>query len=494
MSLSEHFGKWLDNFSPLEEGEEASARALHWRYANTLITTLLIVNVALVVFQAAVQTVLSYPSLLDMLNGALSALNAFTIGYYGLFIVTAASLVYLFVLDRRGRIHRARMLTRVIVVLLVAGFLVNIVVNGVCPVVFTYLFQFVCVIAYQLYNDPHLARPLHFTNPFSRDKKADPDPDRKAYIPLDFFNIFWIFIIGSFAGLCIEMVFCLFVNNVWECRAGLVFAPLSPIYGTGATLLTFALNRVWNKNAALIYVISGIVGAAVEFGVSWYMETAFGVLAWDYSDEFLNIQGRTDLAHALAWGALGLVWMRILLPTILRTARAVPLRWRALVTTVALVFFLVDGMTTLVALDCWSARQAGVPVQTNEQKFFAEHFDDKFMRERFSNMGMSAESAARAQANMSQAEGQVAGDFSGSGAKIEDGALVPADGASAGGGASGGEASGGGSASSAASGGETSGDGGAESGGTGAADTTTSGADAASGSASAGAGTGGAAS
>ncbi len=427
MSFSQHLGRWLDGFSPLEADEEASARALHWRYANTLITTLLIVNVALVVFQAVVQTVVSYPNLLDMLGGVLSALNIYTIVYYALFLVTAASLVYLFVLDRRGQIHRARMLTRVIVALLVVGFLVNIVVNGVGPIVFTYLFQFVCVIAYQLYNDPNLARPLHFANPFARAQEAaDPDPARKAYIPLDFFNIFWIFIIGSFAGLCVEMVFCLFVNNVWECRAGLVFAPLSPIYGTGATLLTFALNRVWNKNAIVIYVISAVVGAAVEFGVSWYMETAFGVLAWDYSDSFLNIQGRTDFAHALAWGALGLFWIRILLPAILRTARAVPLRWRALVTTVALVFFLADGMTTLVALDCWSARQAGVPVQTAEQQFFAEHFDDDFMQERFSNMGMSESSAARAQEAKSAAVDEVAGDFSGSGAKLEDGVLVPA--------------------------------------------------------------------
>lgn len=416
MSFGEYIGKWLDSFSPIQEDEEHSARALHWRYANTLITTLLIINVALVVFQAVVQTILSYPNLVDMFHGVVSSINAFTIGYYALFLLTGASLVYLFVLDRRGQIHRARMLTRVIVVLLVAGFLINIVVNGVCPIIFTYLFQFVCVIAYQLYNDPNLARPLRFANPFKRVAESDPDPNRKAYIPLDFFNVFWIFIIGSFAGLCVEMVFCLFVNNVWECRAGLVFLPLSPIYGTGATLMTFALNRVWNKSAILIYVIAGIVGAAVEFGVSWYMETAFGVLAWDYSDEFLNIQGRTDFAHMLAWGLLGLVWMRILLPVILRTARAVPLRWRALVTTIALVVFLADGMTTLVALDCWSARQAGVPVQTAEQQFFAEHFDDKFMRERFSNMGMSAESAARAQANMSGVEAKAASDLSGSAA------------------------------------------------------------------------------
>ena len=406
--------------------EESAARKLHWKYANTLITTLIVVNLGLVVFQAVVQTILSYPSLLDMLGGVLSAINIYTIVYYGLFLVTAASLVCLFVFNRRGQVHRARMLTRVVVVLLVVGFLVNIVVNGVCPVVFTYLFQFVCVIAYQLYNDPHLARPLHFTNPFSRDKGADPDPNRKAYIPLDFFNIFWIFIIGSFAGLCVEMVFCLFVNNVWECRAGLVFAPLSPIYGTGAMLLTFALNRVWNKNAIVIYLISAVVGAAVEFGVSWYMETAFGVLAWDYKDSFLNIQGRTDFAHALAWGALGLFWIRILLPAILRTARVVPLHWRALVTTVALVLFLADGMTTLVALDCWSARQAGLPTTTQQQQFFAEHFDDKFMQERFSNMGMSASSAARAQTGRDEAQAEVAADFGGADARMDDGALVAA--------------------------------------------------------------------
>ena len=395
--ITSKFEAALDAISPCPANEENAARNLHWKYANTLLITLIIINVALVIVQAIFQTIMSYSNIVDMFNAAWKSINLFTILYFALMLLTAASIIALYSFDKHKQYHRARVLTRFIVVLLVIGFFVNVIVNGMNPTALIYVFQFVCVIAYQLYNDPLLARPLHFANPFSRDKKLDPDPNRKSYIPLDFFNVFWIFIIGSAVGLAVEMVFCLFVNNVWESRAGLIFLPISPIYGTGAMLLTFALNRLWNKNAIFIYIVSGIVGAAVEFAVSWYMQTAFGVLAWDYSNEFLNIDGRTDFAHMLAWGFLGLLWIRIILPALMQVMRVIPLRWRAFVTTVALVIFLVDGITTLVALDCWSQRQAGIPPQTNEQIFFAEHFDDNFMQKHFSNMGMSQEGAARAQ-------------------------------------------------------------------------------------------------
>ena len=395
--ITSKFEAALDAISPCPANEENAARNLHWKYANTLLITLIIINVALVIVQAVFQTIMSYSNIVDMFNAAWKSINLFTILYFALMLLTAASIIALYSFDKHKQYHRARVLTRFIVVLLVIGFFVNVIVNGMNPTALIYVFQFVCVIAYQLYNDPLLARPLHFANPFSRDKKLDSDPNRKSYIPLDFFNVFWIFIIGSAVGLAVEMVFCLFVNNVWESRAGLIFLPISPIYGTGAMLLTFALNRLWNKNAIFIYIVSGIVGAAVEFAVSWYMQTAFGVLAWDYSNEFLNIDGRTDFAHMLAWGFLGLLWIRIILPALMQVMRVIPLRWRAFVTTVALVIFLVDGITTLVALDCWSQRQAGIPPQTNEQVFFAEHFDDNFMQKHFSNMGMSQEGAARAQ-------------------------------------------------------------------------------------------------
>ena len=205
---------------------------------------------------------------------------------------------------------------------------------------------------------------------------------------------------ASVLGLCMEMVFCLLVNHVWESRAGLLWGPFSPIYGFGALLMTIALNRMWYRNALFIFVVSGVIGAAFEFFVSWYMQTAFGVVAWDYSGTFLSIDGRTDFAHACAWGLCGLVWIRILLPGVMQVVDIIPLKWRVTITVIFFTFMVVNAIMTLLALDCWSQREAGLPVENEVQVWFDEHYDDEFMKERFSTMGMSQESALRAQQNL----------------------------------------------------------------------------------------------
>lgn len=42
----------------------------------------------------------------------------------------------------------------------------------------------------------------------------------------------------------------------------------------------------------------------------------------------------------------------------------------------------------------------GLPVENEVQVWFNEHYEDAFMKERFSTMGMSEESALRAQQNL----------------------------------------------------------------------------------------------
>ena len=65
-----------------------------------------------------------------------------------------------------------------------------------------------------------------------------------------------------------------------------------------------------------------------------------------------------------------------------------------------LAFMLVNATMTVLALDCWSQRQAGLPVQTELQQFYAKNFPDEFMQTRFSTMSMSQESALKAQQNL----------------------------------------------------------------------------------------------
>ena len=226
---------------------------------------------------------------------------------------------------------------------------------------------------------------------------ADPG---EGYIRLDFFNLFWTFMVGSVIGLIVEIIFHMVVvePGVYQDRAGLLWGPFSPIYGVGAVLMTIALNRFKDRNIVFIFVVCTIIGGGFEYFVSWFMEVAFGATAWDYSDQFLGdlFGGRTCLLFASMFGVLGTVWIKLLLPAFLRLFNLIPWKWRYSVTLVCAAFMLVNCVMTLQALDNWGARKAGhVPAPGIEQ-FYAENFDDEYMANRFQSMTIDPSKSVRA--------------------------------------------------------------------------------------------------
>ena len=226
---------------------------------------------------------------------------------------------------------------------------------------------------------------------------ADPG---EGYIRLDFFNLFWTFMVGSFVGLIVEIIFHMVVvePGVYQDRAGLLWGPFSPIYGIGAVLMTIALNRFKDRNIVFIFVVCTIIGGGFEYFVSWFMEVAFGAQAWDYSNEFLGdlFGGRTCLLFASMFGFLGTVWIKLLLPIFLKVFNLIPWKWRSSVTLVVAAFMLVNAVMTLQALDNWGARKAGhVPAPGIEQ-FYAEHFNDDYMANRFQSMTIDPDKSVRA--------------------------------------------------------------------------------------------------
>ena len=226
---------------------------------------------------------------------------------------------------------------------------------------------------------------------------ADPG---KGYIRLDFFNLFWTFMVGSFVGLIVEIIFHMVVvePGVYQDRAGLLWGPFSPIYGVGAVLMTIALNRFKDRNIIFIFIVCTIIGGAFEYFVSWFMEIAFGATAWDYSDQFLGdlFGGRTCLLYASMFGFLGTIWIKLLLPVFLKVFNLIPWKLRYGVTAVCATLMLVNCVMTLQALDNWGARKAGhVPAPGIEQ-FYAEYFNDDVMANRFQSMTIDSDKSVRA--------------------------------------------------------------------------------------------------
>ena len=369
--------------------------------ANRVICNLVIVSIILCCVQATWQAFGS-GGLTGTLSASVYASGVGTVINIVLIELTTMAMLMLVRYDRQGYFTMARYVCRVLVVLLFASFLSCLYINGLAVIEVFYIFQFLCVVAYQVVNDPNLSDNAPWSNPIrnplkKREKKAAEPAvaGREKYIPLNVFNLFWVFVVAAFVGIFIETWYHLVVFGEWEDRAGLVWGPFSPIYGFGAVLMTVTLNRFWQKSSIMIFLVSAFIGASFEFFVSWYMETAFGILAWDYSGSFLNIDGRTNFAFFCSWGMLGLLWVKLLLPVTMRLVDAVKPQWRALLTMAGFSFMVVNACFTLLALDCWSLRSAGEVPEGDVQVFFAENFDDKFMEDRFQTMSVVHEGTRR---------------------------------------------------------------------------------------------------
>ena len=66
------------------------------------------------------------------------------------------------------------------------------------------------------------------------------------------FEVFWIFVIGSFVGCVYETILSFFQRGYFESRQGLVYGPFTPVYGAGAVLFLLLLEK--RKNIFSIFL------------------------------------------------------------------------------------------------------------------------------------------------------------------------------------------------------------------------------------------------
>lgn len=323
-----------------------------------------------------------------------------------LMTVLAALFAVLGVRLLRDKRRGAAQLTEVMIVILILVALCDMMLGGLTLDLVPYGVVLVVLIALQSYVDPSLAEERELqrklrdmeTREQAENGTLGRDETGKGFIALNFFNLFWIFVVCCVLGLAIETAYHFAVVDPghYQDRAGLLFGPFSPIYGFGAVLMTVALNRFHDKNVVLIFLVSAVIGGAFEYLTSWFMQFAFGIVAWDYSGTFLSIDGRTNGMFMAMWGVLGVVWIKLLLPWMLKIVNLIPWNWRYAVTTVCAALMIADGGLTLLALDCWYQREAGRAPDNAIEEFCADHFDNAYMTQRFQSMSIDPGNATRA--------------------------------------------------------------------------------------------------
>ena len=324
-------------------------------------------------------------------------------------VVLAVTFIILGIRLLRGNRNKAALLCNIMIALEVVVLICHFMLTGMSVELIPPGVNMIILIVLQSYSDPALRderklqrhlQDLEWKSQ-AEDGTLGRDTTGKGYITLNFFNLFWIFVVACFAGLLVEIVWHMVVvePGVYQDRAGLLYGPFSPIYGVGAVLMTVALNRFHEKSPIIIFLVSAVIGGAFEYFVSWFMEVAFGIVAWDYSGTFLNINGRTNFMFMCIWGVLGLIWVKLATPLLLKLINKIPWNWRYVVTSVCTVLMVIDCVLTLSAFDCWYKRAADAidyEHQTAIEEFCNENYDDEFMTNRFQSMTMNADSASRA--------------------------------------------------------------------------------------------------
>ena len=164
------------------------------------------------------------------------------------------------------------------------------------------------------------------------------------------YYVLWLFLIYSFYGVIIEMVFCYAreYKGVIESRCGLLYLPLSPIYGLGGVAVTLILVE-WVSNPILLFFAGMVVCTVLEYIASFAMEKIFGSVFWTYSNKPLNLHGRICLEFAIYWGFLGLLLIYVLDPSTGDFVSSFPRPAGEIVLNVLLVITLLSVILTLAA-------------------------------------------------------------------------------------------------------------------------------------------------
>ena len=154
-------------------------------------------------------------------------------------------------------------------------------------------------------------------------------------------KLFITFIIYSFMGWLVEEIYAIFITKNLTNR-GFLVGPLCPIYGFTSVALILLLNN-FKDNIIVLFLLSVLIAAVIEYLTSWILEKFFNVKLWDYSnDSKFELKGRIALFTLIPFGILGTAAVLIVNPFIQNIINSININIIFNVSIVIIVLLLID--------------------------------------------------------------------------------------------------------------------------------------------------------
>ena len=200
------------------------------------------------------------------------------------------------------------------------------------------------------------------------------------------YKLFWIFLICSFVGALVEIVWCYFVMDKLMSRSSLLYGQFSIIWGLGCVLLTILLHKMEGKRDLYIFIIGAVAGGVYEYMCSVITEVLFGVRFWDYSKMALNIDGRINLLFCFFWGLIAVIWIQNIYPMLSHQIEKIPVKIGKPLTWILSVFMVLNIAVSGLALVRGYQRQQNIAAHTVIDELLDEHYTDAYLAQRYQNM------------------------------------------------------------------------------------------------------------
>ena len=207
----------------------------------------------------------------------------------------------------------------------------------------------------------------------------------KINIVEEILKIFWVFMIGSFLGYIFEMIIVLFQKGHFESRQGLIYGPLTPVYGIGGVIYYLTFKIIKTRDKGKVFLISMVLGGVTEYLCSFIQEKVFGTISWDYSEWLFNINGRTTLIHCTYWGIGGILFMKYVMPLINHIDNIIKNQYFRTITALFAIFMLFNISVSSMAAIRQDERNREIAATSNIDVFFDTYYSDEVMDEIYEN-------------------------------------------------------------------------------------------------------------
>lgn len=195
--------------------------------------------------------------------------------------------------------------------------------------------------------------------------------------------IFWIFVIGSVFGFFAEMLYALVYTRALEIRRGLIYGPFIQIYGIGAVAYYILISNI--QKPKKVFISGMIMGGSLEYLCSFFQEIFFGTISWDYSNLFMNLNGRTSLLYEVYWGIIAVIYLKIAFPYLQKIEPMLYKKSVRIVTVFFMLFLTFDIMISCMAGSRQQERRQNIPCNGVIDEFLDRKYPDDLLNKIYNN-------------------------------------------------------------------------------------------------------------